>query len=219
MPDITFMRPSGELANGYLAEPSDSARGGVVVIHEWWGLTDQIRRFCDRLASEGYHVLAPDLYDGETAKTAEEANAKLNALNFPRAVNEYVRGAAIRLKKMGGRVAVLGFCAGGAMTLASSAMLEELAAGVCYYGIPPGFEPANVRVPLLLHFAQHDDWCTPDNVDKLEAGLKRANKSYELHRYDAHHAFANDKRPEVFNAAATEQAFTRTIAFLRKQLG
>jgi carboxymethylenebutenolidase len=218
MPDIDFIRPDGQQSRAYLAEPA-GARGSVVVIQEWWGLNDQIRRFCDRLAGEGFRALAPDLYDGEIAKNADEANHKMSTLDFPKAVNEYIRGAAIQLKERGGKVAVLGFCMGGALTLLSSVMVPEVDAGVCYYGIPPNFDPSKVRVPLLLHFANQDDWCTPANVDKLEQGLKSAGKSYELHRYDAQHAFTNEKRPEVYDAKATEEAWSRTVTFLRKQLG
>lgn len=218
MADTEFIRPDGERARGYLAEPSGTARGNVVIIHEWWGLTDQIRRFCDRVAAEGYRAFAPDLYDGALATNAEDANAKLSALDFPRAVNQYVRGAAQTLSHMGGKVAVLGFCMGGAITLLSSAMVPELDAAVCFYGIPPGFDPSTIRVPILLHFASKDDWCTPANVDKLEAGLKSTGKPFELHRYDADHAFANDKRPEVHNPEQTTLAYRRSFDFLAKNL-
>jgi carboxymethylenebutenolidase len=221
MAEIQFARPDGEKAKGYLATPSGEARGGVVVIQEWWGLTDQIRAICDRLAKEGYRALAPDLYDGVVVPYGkpDEASAKLNALDFPGAVNQYVRGAVQHLKAEGGKVAVLGFCMGGAITLLSSAMVPEADAAVCYYGIPPGFEPKNIKTPLLAHFAKQDDWCTPANVDKFEEALKAAGKEYELYRYDAQHAFANDKRPEVHDAVKAEQAWDRSIVFLRQQIG
>jgi len=219
MGEIEFARPDGEKAKGYLATPSGDARGGVVVIQEWWGLTDQIRGVCDRLAKEGYRALAPDLYDGAIAKNAEEANAKMSSLDFPHAVNQYVRGAVQHLKAEGGKVAVLGFCMGGAITLASSAMVPEADAAVCYYGIPPGFEAKSIKTPILAHFAKHDYWVTPANVDKFEEGLKAASKEYELYRYDAQHAFANEKRPEVHDPVRAEQAWDRSIVFLRQQIG
>lgn len=219
MAQTEISRPDGARASGYLAQPSGDVRGNVVVIHEWWGLTDQIRRFCDRLAAEGFRALAPDLYDGQLAKNAEEANAKMSSLDFPKAVTQYIRGAALDLQKRGGKVAVLGFCMGGALTLASSAMVPEVDAAVCYYGIPPGFDPTMIRVPILLHFAKRDDWCTPALVDKLEEGLRAAGKDFELHRYDAQHAFANENRPEVHDPAAADLAWGRTLDFLRKRLG
>jgi carboxymethylenebutenolidase len=219
MPDISFTRPDGESAKGYLATPSGEVRGSVVVIQEWWGLTDQIRGVCDRLAAEGYRALAPDLYDGVVAKNADEANAKMAALDFPKAVTQYVRGAAQNVKGNGGKVAVLGFCMGGAITLLSSAMVPEVDAAVCYYGIPPGFDASKVRVPLLAHFAKHDDWVTPSKVDELENNLRSARASFELHRYDASHAFANENRPEVHDPAATKIAWDRSIDFLRRNIG
>ncbi len=218
MAEIEFKRPDSSTARGYLAEPAGAPRGNVIVIHEWWGLTDQIRGVCNRLAKEGFRALAPDLYEGEVAKNAEEANAKMTSLDFVRAVNQHIRGAAQHLSEAGGKVAILGFCMGGALTLGSSAMLTELDAAVCYYGIPPGFEPSGIRVPVLLHFAKKDDWCTPALVDQLEAGLKSSGKAFELHRYEAQHAFANENRPEVHDPASTDLAWRRSVEFLRAQL-
>jgi carboxymethylenebutenolidase len=108
---------------------------------------------------------------------------------------------------------------GGAITLLSSAMIPEADAAVCYYGIPPGFEAKNIKTPLLAHFARQDDWCTPANVDKFEEALKAASKDYELYRYEAQHAFANEKRPEVHDPVRAEQAWDRSIVFLRQQIG
>ncbi len=221
MGQIQFARPDGETANGYLATPEGEARGGVVVVQEWWGLTDQIRNVCDRLAKEGYRALAPDLYDGTVIdfKNPSAADAKMSSLDFPRAVTQYVRGAVQHLKQNGGKVAVLGFCMGGAITLLSSAMVPEADAAVCYYGIPPGFDATKIRVPVLGHFAKDDDWCTPALVDKFEEALRAAGKEYELYHYEAKHAFANDRRPEVHDPVRAEQAWDRSIVFLRQQIG
>lgn len=221
MARIDFTRPDGETASGWLSLPSGEARGNVVVIQEWWGLTEQIQGVCDRLAAEGYRALAPDLYDGYVAKNADDANAKMGALDFPKAVGQYIRGAAQHLSGMGGKVAVLGFCMGGALTLLSAANVPELATAVCFYGIPPAqaFDPATIEVPLLAHFAQRDDWCTPATVEQLEGRLKAGNVPYTLHRYDAQHAFFNEKRPEVHDPQNAQLAWERSIAFLREQIG
>jgi carboxymethylenebutenolidase len=71
---------------------------------------------------------------------------------------------------------------------------------------------------MQFHFAQHDDWCTPDAVDALEKTLKDGGVSYELYRYDAQHAFMNEKRPEVYDEASATQAWQRAVAFFGKQL-
>ncbi len=220
MAKIDSTRPDGEKASGWLSQPSGAPRGNVVVVQEWWGLSDHIKNVCDRLAAEGFRALAPDLYDGFVTKDAAVAEAKLNALDFPKAVSPYIRGAAQQLQGMGGKVAVLGFCMGGALTLLSAANVPELSSAVCFYGIPPAsaFDPATIKVPLLAHFAHRDDWCTPSTVDQLESRLKAGNVPHTLHRYDAQHAFFNDHRPEVHDPASAKLAWERSIAFLREQL-
>jgi carboxymethylenebutenolidase len=92
---------------------------------------------------------------------------------------------------------------------------------VPFYGIP-GEDRADVtkiRAPVLGHYAQHDDWCSPDRVGALEKKLKGANIPVEFHRYDAHHAFFNDTRPKVYSKPNAELAWTRTVEFLRAKLG
>jgi carboxymethylenebutenolidase len=221
MPMIEFARPDGQRARGHLAEPTGAPLGNVVVVQEWWGLTEQICTTCDRLAADGFRALAPDLYDGAIAKSGDEASAKMAALDFGKAVSEYVGGATEHLRKSGGKVAVLGFCMGGAITLLSAARVPGLSAAVCFYGIPPAeaLDPSTIRIPLLAHFAEKDDWCTPDRVDALEQKLKAGAVPFELHRYDAQHAFFNEKRPEVHDPAAAKLAWDRSVAFLRAKLG
>ena len=80
-------------------------------------------------------------------------------------------------------------------------------------------DPSKLRVPLLAHFADHDDWCTPDRVHALETQLRHATAEYELHRYSAQHAFFNEARPEVYDPQAATTAWRRTLAFLDRHLG
>jgi carboxymethylenebutenolidase len=91
---------------------------------------------------------------------------------------------------------------------------------VCFYGIPPASaaDPAKIRVPFQGHFADKDDWCTPAAVDALAAGLAHTGVSHEVHRYDAHHAFMNERRPEVFDRASAELAWRRMEQFLATTL-
>jgi carboxymethylenebutenolidase len=219
---IEFSRPDGAKCPGYLAlPPGGKDAPAVVVIQEWWGLNDQIQGVADRVAAQGYRALVPDLYRGKIAGDANEANHMMTGLDFGAAATQDTRGAVQHLKQYANRkVAVMGFCMGGALTLIAGAFVPEVDAGVCYYGIPPrdAFDPAQIKVPLLAHFAQKDDWCTPDNVDFLESRLKEGGMRYELHRYDAQHAFVNEKRPEVYDAQATELAWQRTLAFLKREL-
>jgi carboxymethylenebutenolidase len=113
----------------------------------------------------------------------------------------------------------MGFCMGGALTIAAAAHVAEAAAGVCFYGIPPASfaDPAKIKVPLQGHFANQDDWCTPAAVDALEAAMKGAGASPELYRYDAAHAFFNE-RSAAYHLASANQAWDRMSAFLKAKL-
>jgi carboxymethylenebutenolidase len=218
----SIQRPDGNDCPAYLARPAGGARGGVVVVQEWWGLNAQIKATADRLAAAGYLALVPDLYRGVVVPhgKADEAGHRMNELDFADAANQDIRGAVRHLKASGTRVAVLGFCMGGALTILSAMWVPEMDAGVCFYGIPPAEagDPATIQTPLQLHFANHDDWCNPKAVDALEAKLTAGGVTHELHRYDAQHAFMNEGRPEVYDEAAAKLAWTRTLSFLGKQL-
>jgi carboxymethylenebutenolidase len=109
---------------------------------------------------------------------------------------------------------------GGALTIAAAVHVPGVNAAVCFYGIPPAefASPAAINIPFQGHFANRDDWCTPAAVDTLETAMVRAKLSPDIHRYDADHAFFNTTRPEVFDAAAANLAWQRTLAFLGEHL-
>src|SRR5438094_9950526 len=113
---IEFSRPDGGKTKGYLAG-GEQSRPGIVVIQEWWGLNDQICGVADRFARAGYIALAPDLYRGRVVSTPDEANHLMIGLDFPDATHQDLRGAAQHLGGTSGKVAVLGFCMGGALTI------------------------------------------------------------------------------------------------------
>lgn len=217
---IEFRRPDGHTCPGYLAGAAHTHAPGVVVIQEWWGLNEQIKKTADRLAEAGYRVLVPDLFRGEVAKNSQEANHLMGHLDFPQAANQDVRGALQHLKAGGKKAAVLGFCMGGALTIIAAAKVPETDAGVCFYGIPPAeaADPKTIKVPLLCHFATQDDWCNPTAVANLEKALNAGKVPYELHRYYGHHAFFNEARPEVYDKAAAQLSWDRSLAFLSRHL-
>lgn len=218
---IQFACPNGQQASGYLAVPAQGqAAPGVVVIQEWWGLNSQIKKVADRFASQGYRALVPDLYHGRLAATPDEATHLMEGLDWGNATLQDVRGAVQHLKSGGGKVAVLGFCMGGALTLIAAAKVPEVDAAVCYYGIPPAeaADPGQVRIPFQAHFANQDGWCTPAAVDDLDAKLRDAGTTYELYRYEAQHAFFNEERPDVYDAQAAGQSWQRSLAFLKAHL-
>ena len=225
---IQFTRPDGKTVDGYLAEPANGANApGVVVLQEWWGLDDEVMSVADRLAKAGYRALVPDLYRGKLALEANEAEHLMNDLNFGDAASQDVRGAVQYLKATGSsKVAVTGFCMGGALTILAACNVPELDASIVWYGNPP-LEYVNAEAiskPMLAHWALHDEFFPIAGVDQLEEKLKEAGTHYEFHRYDAKHAFANPKSairglpPLEYKADAAKLAWDRTLEFLKKNL-
>src|SRR6516162_8497332 len=122
---VTFKRPDGKDTNGYLASPKEGDKApGVVVIQEWWGLNDQIKGVADRVAKTGYRALVPDLYRGKVALEAKEAEHLMKGLNFGDAAGQDVRGAVQYLKQSSPKVAVMGYCMGGALTILASVFVK-----------------------------------------------------------------------------------------------
>ena len=136
---IEFPRPDGKAAPGYYAAPSGAANApGVVMLEEWWGVTDHIKHTADKLAAAGFRVLVPDLYRGRVAAVGDEANHLMEGLDFGDAATQDARGAAQYLKATGSKkVGVIGFCMGGALTILAAMYDPEFNAAVTFYGYPP----------------------------------------------------------------------------------
>jgi carboxymethylenebutenolidase len=219
---ISYPKTGGGTAQGYLAEPSAPAAAGVVVIQEWWGLQGQIRSVCDRFAAEGFRAIAPDLFEGKVIPYHDPGAAKsaMGALDLEAVTDSTVRGAVQHLARGGLEVGLVGFCMGGAVAVVGAVRVPELAAAVCFYGLPPREVAAagDVRVPFQGHFASKDYWCTPQLVAALEEELRAAGNTYEIHRYEASHAFMNSDRPEAYDASAARLGWDRCLAFLREHL-
>ena len=225
---IEFKRPDGQTVKGYLAEPVDKATApGVVVIQEWWGLDDEVKAVADRLAKAGYRALVPDLYRGKLAIEANEAEHLMGDLNFGDAAGQDIRGAVQYLKATGSaKVAVTGFCMGGALTILAACNVPELDASIVWYGNPhlEYVKADAISKPMLGHWAMHDEFFPIAGVDQLEQKLKQAGVDYEFHRYDTKHAFANPKSdarglaPLKYNAEAAQLAWERTLNFLQKNI-
>ena len=226
--NITYQRPDGSSVEAYLAEPENLSNApGIVVIQEWWGLNDQIKGVADRLAKAGYRALVPDLYRGKMALEANEAEHLMNDLNFADAAGQDIRGAVQYLKASGSaKVAVTGFCMGGALTVLSACNVPELDATVVWYGYPPleYVDASKVKAPMLAHWALHDDAFAIEGVGHLEEKLKAAGADLHFYRYDAKHAFANEEADSrnlpflKYQADAAKLAWERTMEFLSKRL-
>jgi carboxymethylenebutenolidase len=226
---VSFKRPDGKTASGYLAEPERAAGSpALVVIQEWWGVNDQIRGVAERVARAGYRALVPDLYRGKSTVEAEEAHHLMSDLNFGDAASQDVRGAAQFLKESSSKVGITGFCMGGALTLLALAACPEADAGVVWYGCPPleYIDATKIKVPLQGHWATQDEFFPIATVDKLEEKLRESKVSFDFHRYLAHHAFANETAVGPGRIAATQYdavwsqlAWDRTFRFFGHHLG
>lgn len=217
---IAFARPDGKRASGYLAEPAFEGAPAIVMLSEWWGLNDEIKTLADRFAADGFRVLVPDLYEGRVTDDREEAGHMMSSLDFADAATQYARGAAIHLQQGGAKVGVLGLCAGGALALLCAMHVSEFAAAAAFYGIPPADagDPGLIKIPLIGHWADRDEFFTREAVDALEDRLKAGRVAYEFFHYDAEHAFVNPKGLGHYSKPDAEAAIERTEAFFKRAL-
>lgn len=219
---ISFQTKSQAMASGEIKEPKGKERvPAVLVIQEWWGLNDHIRSLLDRFAEAGFLALAPDLYHGTVATDPEEAGKLMNALDWPRALEE-IDGAASYLEghpRSNGKVGIVGFCMGGALTFAAAAHTPTFAAAVPFYGVPKEADWSKVKAPVLAHFCKTDQWATPEAAEKIKEAIEGQGGSMRLEIYAAEHAFMNDTRPDVYAPKEAALAWERTIEFLKGHLG
>ena len=213
---------NGQTTQGYLALPAAGRGPGVIVIQEWWGLVGHIKSVCDRFAAEGFAALAPDMYHGKTADEPDGAGKLFMALNIGQAEKD-LRGAATYLAQHSStaRLGTVGFCMGGQLALFAATLNPSVGACVNFYGIHPNVSPdyGKLSGPVLGLFAEKDAFVTPDTARKVDAAIKAAGKSSEIHVYPGvDHGFFNDDRPDVHNKAAAGDAWGRTLAHFRAHL-
>ncbi len=223
---LAYAEVDDEIVYGHFAFPSDMIEPlpAVIMIHEWWGLNDNIRAMAERLAAEGYIVLAVDLFGGEAAKSPGEARQlMMRAVENSDSVTSNLEQAYTFVTDTAGapRVASLGWCFGGGWSLNTALLFpEELDAAVIYYGQVTDDEArlAPLEVPILGLFGSEDRGIKLESVRGFEDALERLGKDYEIHVYEgAGHAFANPTGNN-FNAEFANDAWDRTLEFLRSKL-
>ena len=222
---VSYASPAGHgTVNAYVAKPANASGRlpGVLVVHENRGLNPHIEDITRRLALEGYVAMAPDMltslggYPGDEDK-AREQFAKLDQAKCR---EDFVAGAAVLRTRADctGKAGVVGFCYGGGIAHLLSIRSPELLAAVPFYGPAPAPEQAaQVKVPLLIHFAAVDERINAA-WPAYETALKAAGARYTAHLYPStQHGFNNDTTPR-FDEAAARLAWARTLDFFRAQL-
>ena len=222
-----YLSKDGQAISGWLAWPVGTAMGeapGLIVIHEWWGLNDNIRATAERLAGEGYTALAVDLYAGSAAETPKDAMQLMQGLNADMesgldnlvAAYEYL-DVTLGVPKIG----VVGWCLGGRWSLLGSLrMPSAIDATVIYYGgvTDNKDELQALEMPILGHFASTDPIVPPDTVRAFEAALDDLDKQSSIYIYpDTKHAFSNPSGL-AYNKEAADLAWSRTVAFFATHL-
>src|SRR2546426_2468956 len=209
-------------APGYLAFPKERGGPGVLVFHAWWGLNEVFKGVCERLATSGFVAFAPDLYQGATASTIEEAKKLMSKLKEEEARENVVKSVkALRNhpKVRGDRLGIIGFSMGAGWALwAADEFPDDVAAIVVFYGTWEG-KGAKSHAAFLGHFAEKDDWESAAAVRELEGFLRAAGKDATCYTYPGTtHWFFEKDRPDAYDARAAGSAWQRTLPFLTTHL-
>lgn len=227
--ETTVQYPSGNVTmRAYIAAPqTKERRAAIIVIQEWWGLTDHIKDVSCRFAAEGYVAIAPDLYSrlGNALTTDPgEAGKLMNTLQQEDGLKD-LNATVSYLKSVpevdATRIGVTGFCMGGSYALMLPCVNKEIKAAAPFYGqVPnPNAPLQQLSAPVLYFYGEDDGWITKADVQRLAAGLKKYNKPGEIKTYPgAPHAFFRDTDKTVYRPEAAKDAWARTKAFFKQHL-
>lgn len=213
-----------ERTDAAVAVPEGAGKhGAVIVVHEWHGLNHRFTGMVERLAEEGFVAIAPDLYFGEVADDDGRAAQLMHAMSTDTSL-EIFRAAIAWAKahpRCNGKVAIMGFCMGGAMAFAASTHVQGLSCAVPFYGLPMAkyIHPSDITCPVQAHFARHDDWAKASVAEALAGEAKTVGKDVSVFVYDAGHAFMRADDPSKFDAAAAKTAWPRATKFLHQHVG
>jgi carboxymethylenebutenolidase len=223
---VTYASIDGKDIQGYLARPEgvEGALPAIIVIHEWWGLNDNIRAMADKLAGEGYTALAVDLYNGRVAEDSEQAQEYMRAaMEDIEAAQENLRQAYAYLEsdQNAPKIGTIGWCFGGGWSLNTALLLPtQVDATVIYYGrlVTDRERLQTLEMPILGIFGAEDQSIPLEMVKEFEETLQSLNKDVSIHIYDgADHAFANPSGTR-YNAQAAADAWGKTLAFFEAHL-
>jgi carboxymethylenebutenolidase len=221
---VTF--PSGkETVGGFVAAPEKPGRyPGIILVHDWWGLTEWVKQQTQNLAAQGFVALAVDLYGGKLPTDASEAQQVSESLSSDQAVLKLMAGIvylAMRNDVERDRIGVVGWAMGGGYALRLAMHVPQIAACVDNYGEVPT-DPNEMQLigaPVLGNFGADDRGVTPTDVQGFEKAMKNLNRRVDLKVYDgAGHSFENPNNKDAYRPDAAADAWSRTVAFLDKSL-
>jgi carboxymethylenebutenolidase len=218
MGQMTRLQAAAGDTDTYVAPARPSPGAPVLLLHPWWGLNQTIRDLADRLAGDGFTVMAPDLFDGTVLTTPDDAKAHVRSLTpadgdrIRAHVQATLDHLLARPNVRANRAAIIGLSFGAMEGTEVASLRSDVAALVCFYS---GIFEAPKGVAYLGHFAEDDEFDDSAQVADLEKTLSEGSAAYVYP--GTKHWFLEADRPE-YNADAAELAYSRTVAFLRKQL-
>ncbi|WP_088320364.1 dienelactone hydrolase family protein [Kineosporia sp. R_H_3] len=228
MGEMVTFASNGSTAEGYVALPESGSGPGVIVVQEWWGLVGHIKAVADRFAAAGFVALAPDFYHGAKTDEPDEAMRLLMGLAMDRAAKD-IAGAAAYLSDLEAvtspGIGAVGFCMGGSLALWSATVAENVQAAVGFYPAVPWERmdptwPSYAGKSAMIHCSEEDGTSSAPGIQLAKSSIEGADGEVEIFDYPGtKHAFFNDERPEVYDAAAADAAWTRTVDFFHSKLG
>lgn len=214
-----------ETVSGFLALPDGRGKHpALVVIHEWWGLNDQIKGEAQKFAGQGYVALAVDLYRGKVATTADEAHELMRGVPDDRGMRDLEAAFAYLASRRdveANKIGSVGWCMGGGWSIRLAMSEPKLAACAVNYGSLPteASNIAKIKAPVLGNFGAEDRGITPESVRAFAAAMKTAGKPCDVKIYEgAGHAFENPNNKDGYRPEAATDAWARMTAFFKKNL-
>ena len=217
---ITYSTPDGSKADAYILMAKNPTNNYLLVVHEFWGLNDYVKRESEMIynALGNVNVIDLDLYDGKVTDDRTEASKLMQAVKDDRA-DAIIKGA-IAYAGPKAHIATLGWCFGGGWSLQAALLAGKQTVGcVMYYGMPEQdvSRLKTLHSDVLGNFGNKDQWINTKVVAKFAVDMKTDGKKLYLHQYDADHAFANPSSPNS-NTEAAADAYKHTIEYLRARL-
>ena len=235
------IRVNGNPVPAYLAMPAEEGpHPGIIVMSEIFGVNENIKNVCMRLADQGYAAVTVDHFHREEESTSpfdqpEIGLEKRSRLKDVELIAE-MRAAVDALKTLDAvnadSIGSLGFCLGGRLSYLAACTIPDLAACVVFYGggmvndsptenmpVPPVEMTANIRCPVLAHYAEEDHTVPQEHLERIRQALKDHGKEHEVIQYPGTiHGFANDSKPDSYEPESAKLAWERTHAFLENHL-